>query len=185
MQTFLKIDGTYYRKLGQSLYGRYFISGINGKVGIIDENTTTIQPPIYREIVPAFKGHFWGRKEERFYLYDFSGTQISDESLLKVFPFVMQYAGVSSDGRTFGFVDRQGAWVIPPKYEEGLFLGLDYFLVRNDDNYGVIDKQKKIIIPFSDQPAPTFSMVISTLLKQRRPLRHWLYYSEKSADIRR
>ena len=88
--------------------------------------------------------------------------------------FILDFANVSIDGNYFGFCNRKGNFVIEPQYGAGSYLGMNYFLISKGNEFAVIDKNENFIIPFSGGNAPTFSIIISQVLKSRKPLKEWL-----------
>lgn len=168
----------YFHELGEKLYGSFYIFKNNGSYGIQSERYEVIIPPVFQAIKPAFRTHFWGKLYERWRLYNFENHQIGTNCFRRVEPFNMNYAAVTKDGRTWGFIDRQGRIVIPLKYNSGAYLGMDYFAVsiirEGIPVFGVIDSSENIIIPFNLSVQPTFSDTMLFLLKKRKPLREWL-----------
>ena len=88
--------------------------------------------------------------------------------------FILDFANVSIDGTAFGFCNRKGNFVIEPQYGAGAYLGMNYFLISKGNEFAVIDRNENFIIPFSGVNAPTFSIIISQVLKSRKPLKEWL-----------
>ena len=168
----------YFHELGEKLYGSFYIFKHNGSYGIQSERYEVIIPPVFQDIKPAFRTHFWGKLYERWRLYNFENHQIGANCFRRVEPFNINYAAVTKEGRNWGFIDRQGRIVIPLKYNSGAYLGMDFFAVSIIQDrmpvYGVIDLSENIIIPFTLSVKPTFSETIHYLLKKRKPLREWL-----------
>ena len=168
----------YFHELGEKLYGSFYIFKHNGSYGIQSGRYEVIIPPVFQDIKPAFRTHFWGKLYERWRLYNFENHQIGTNCFRRVEPFNINYAAVTKDSRTWGFIDRQGRIVIPLKYNSGAYLGMDFFAVSIIQDrmpvYGVIDLSENIIIPFTLSVKPTFSETIHYLLKKRKPLREWL-----------
>ena len=64
--------------------------------------------------------------------------------------------------------------MIETQYGAGAYLGMNYFLISKGNEFAVIDKNENFIIQFSGGNAPTFSIIISQVLKSRKPLKEWL-----------
>ena len=120
----------------------------------------------------------WGKLYERWCLYNFEKRQIGTNFFRRVESFNLNYAAGTKDGRTWGFITRQGSIVIPLKYNSRAYLGMDYFAVSIIREcipvFGVIDSSENLIIPFNLLVQPTFSETMLFLLKKRKPLREWL-----------
>ena len=82
---------------------------------------------------------------------------------------------------TYGFIDKEGGFVIAPVYQKGIHLGSKLFVVsekvsENSDKlkYGVINQNEDVVYPFTLDEIPSFTEIILFLLKQRKPLKEWL-----------
>ena len=163
-----------YRKLGKLLYRGFFIVEKDKKFVITDEFFNVITKGMFDEIKPAFRYHFWGRMNEHWKLYNMVNHTVGQYAFKFVDTFILDFANISIDGTAFGFCDRKGNFVIEPQYGAGANLGMNYFLISKGNEFAVIDKNENFIIPFSGGNAPTFSIIISQVLKSRKPLKEWL-----------
>ena len=120
---------------------------------------------MFDEIKPAFRYHFWGRMNEHWKLYNIENHTVGHYAFKFVDTFILDFANVSIDGNYFGFCNRKGNFVIEPQYGAGAYLGMNYFLISKGNECEVIDKNENFIIPFSGGNAPTFSIIISQVLK--------------------
>lgn len=149
-----------------------------GLFGFITNDFRTIIPPTYEEIIPAFNQHFWGRKNYKWKLYNFENIEINHKEFEEVATFQNGFACVSRNGKTFGFINRNGDFQISAHYLKGQHLGNSLFAVgkniRGKVKYGIIDKNENPILPFIFNEIPTFTEVVLLLLKRRKPLREWL-----------
>ena len=160
-----------YRKLGKLLYHGFFIVEKDKKFVITDEFFNVITKGMFDEIKPAFRYHFWGRMNEHWKLYNMVNHTVGQYAFKFVDTFILDFANVSIDGTAFGFCNRKGNFVIEPQYGAGAYLGMNYFLISKGNEYAVIDKNENFIIPFSGGNATTFSIIISQVLKSRKPLK--------------
>ncbi|SFB90602.1 WG repeat-containing protein [Kaistella jeonii] len=155
-----------------------FVYSSENFYGLIAYNFKTIIPPTYEEILPAFTHHFWGCKNEKWKLHNFENIEINNKQFEEVETFQNGYACVSKNGKTFGFVDRNGNFKIPAHYLKGQHLGNCLFAVGKDIQgklkYGIIDLKEELILPYLFDEIPTFTDVALLLLKRRKPLREWL-----------
>ena len=155
-----------------------FIYSSEGLFGFISNGFTMIIPPLYEEIIPAFSQHFWGRKDQKWKLYNFENIEVNDVEFKVVATFQNGYCCISQNGKTFGFINRDGNVQIPAHYLNGKHLGNSFFAIgkniRGKVKYEIIDKNENLILPFSFNEIPTFTEVILFLLKRRKPLREWL-----------
>ena len=126
---------------------------------------------MFDEIKPAFRYHFWGRMNEHWKLYNIENHTVGHYAFKFVDTFILDFANVSIDGNYFGFCNRKGNFVIEPQYGAGAYLGMNYFLISKGNEFAVIDKNENFIIPFSGGNATTFSIIISQVLKSRKPLK--------------
>ena len=160
------------------LFEGVFVYSSKGLLGLIAYDFGSIIPPIYEEIIPAFDFHFWARKNHKWKLYNFKNIEINGIEFKHVTTFCNEYASVSRNGNSFGFVNRNGEIKITDHYEKGKHLGKSFFAVgkniRGKVKYAVIDLQEHVIIPFIFGGIPTFTDVVLLLLKRRKPLREWL-----------
>ena len=160
------------------LFEGVFVYSSKGLLGLIAYDFGSIIPPIYEEIIPAFDFHFWARKNHKWKLYNFKNIEINGIEFKHVTTFCNEYASVSRNGNSFGFVNRNGEIKITDHYEKGKHLGKSFFAVgkniRGKVKYAVIDLQEHVIIPFIFGGIPTFTEVVLLLLKRRKPLREWL-----------
>ena len=160
------------------LFEGVFVYSSKGLLGLIADDFGSIIPPIYEEIIPAFDFHFWARKNHKWKLYNFKNIEINGIEFKHVTTFCNEYASVSRNGNSFGFVNRNGEIKITDHYEKGKHLGKSFFAVgkniRGKVKYAVIDIQEHVIIPFIFGGIPTFTEVVLLLLKRRKPLREWL-----------
>jgi hypothetical protein len=160
------------------LFEGVFVYSSKGLLGLIADDFGSIIPPIYEEIIPAFDFHFWARKNHKWKLYNFKNIEINGIEFKHVTTFCNEYASVSRNGNSFGFVNRNGEIKITDHYEKGKHLGKSFFAVgkniRGKVKYAVIDLQEHVIIPFIFGGIPTFTEVVLLLLKRRKPLREWL-----------
>ena len=163
-----------YRKLGKLLYRGFFIVEKDKKFVITDEFFNVITKGMFDEIKPAFRYHFWGRMNEHWKLYNMENHTVGHYAFKFVDTFILDFANVSIDGNYFGYCNRKGNFVIEPQYGAGSYLGMNYFLISKGNEFAVIDKNENFIIPFSGGNAPTFSIIISQVLKSRKPLKEWL-----------
>ncbi|MDF0720529.1 WG repeat-containing protein [Kaistella sp. PBT33-4] len=168
----------YFHILGEKLYGKFYIFSKQGRLGIQSHRYEIIIFPLYDAIKPAFDQHFWGKTENRWRLYNFKNRQIGSHSFQRVEPYNLEFAAVSTSGKSWGFINRNGMMVITPEFHSGNYLGLDYFAVSvikcGRPCFGVTDSSGNIIIPFSLSVKPTFSDTVLYLLNKRKPLREWL-----------
>ena len=164
----------YYRKLGKLLYHGFFIVEKDKKFVITDEFFNVITKGMFDETKPAFRNHFWGRLNEHWRLYNMENHNVGHYAFKFVDTFILDFANVSIDGTAFGFCDRKGNFVIEAQYGAGAYLGMNYFLISKGNEFAVIDKNENFIIPFSGGNATTFSIIISQVLKSRKPLKEWL-----------
>ena len=169
-----KDEEIYYRKLGKLLYHGFFIVEKDKKFVITDEFFNIITKGMFDEIKPAFRYHFWGRMNEHWKLYNMVNHTVGHYAFKFVDTFILDFANVSIDGTAFGFCDRKGNFVIEDQYGAGAYLGMNYFLISKGNEFAVIDKNENFIIPFSGGNATTFSIIISQVLKSRKPLKEWL-----------
>ena len=160
-----------YRKLGKLLYHGFFIVEKDKKFVITDEFFNVITKGMFDEIKPAFRNHFWGRLNEHWRLYNMENHTVGHYAFKFVDTFILDFANVSIDGTAFGFCDRKGNFVIEAQYGAGAYLGMNYFLISKGNEFAVIDKNENFIIPFSGGNATTFSIIISQVLKSRKPLK--------------
>ena len=160
-----------YRKLGKLLYHGFFIVEKDKKFVITDEFFNVITKGMFDEIKPAFRNHFWGRLNEHWRLYNMENHTVGHYAFKFVDTFILDFANVSIDGTAFGFCDRKGNFVIEDQYGAGAYLGMNYFLISKGNEFAVIDKNENFIIPFSGGNATTFSIIISQVLKSRKPLK--------------
>ena len=160
-----------YRKLGKLLYRGFFIVEKDKKFVITDEFFNVITKGMFDEIKPAFRYHFWGRMNEHWKLYNIENHTVGHYAFKFVDTFILDFANVSIDGTAFGFCNRKGNFVIEPQYGAGAYLGMNYFLISKGNEFAVIDKNENFIIPFSGVNALTFSIIISQVLKSRKPLK--------------
>jgi hypothetical protein len=160
------------------LFEGVFVYSSKGLLGLIADDFGSIIPPIYEEIIPAFDFHFWARKNHKWKLYNFKNIEINGIEFKHVTTFCNEYASVSRNGNSFGFVNRNGEIKITDHYEKGKHLGKSFFAVgkniRGKVKYAVIELQEHVIIPFIFGGIPTFTEVVLLLLKRRKPLREWL-----------
>ena len=160
------------------LFEGVFVYSSKGLLGLIADDFGSIIPPIYEEIIPAFDFHFWARKNHKWKLYNFKNIEINGIEFKHVTTFCNEYASVSRNGNSFGFVNRNGEIKITDHYLKGKHLGKSLFAVgkniRGQVKYAVIDLQEHFIIPFIFEEIPTFTEVVLLLLKRRKPLREWL-----------
>ena len=160
------------------LFEGVFVYSSKGLLGLIADDFGSIIPPIYEEIIAAFDFHFWARKNHKWKLYNFKNIEINGIEFKHVTTFCNEYASVSRNGNSFGFVNRNGEIKITDHYEKGKHLGKSFFAVgkniRGKVKYAVIDLQEHVIIPFIFGGIPTFTEVVLLLLKRRKPLREWL-----------
>lgn len=160
------------------LFERVFVYSSKGLLGLIADDFGSIIPPIYEEIIPAFDFHFWARKNHKWKLYNFKNIEINGIEFKHVTTFCNEYACVSRNGNSFGFVNRNGEIKITDHYLKGKHLGKSLFAVgkniRGQVKYAVIDLTEHVIIPFIFEEIPTFTEVVLLLLKRRKPLREWL-----------
>ena len=163
-----------YRKLGKLLYRGFFIVEKDKKFVITDEFFNVITKGMFDEIKPAFRYHFWSRMTGHWKLYNMENHNVGHYAFKFVDTFILDFANVIIDGTAFGFCDRKGNFVIEPQYGAGAYLGMNYFLISKGNEFAVIDKNENFIIPFSGGNAPTFSIIISQVLKSRKPLKEWL-----------
>ena len=163
-----------YRKLGKLLYHGFFIVEKDKKFVITDEFFNVITKGMFDEIKPAFRNHFWGRLNEHWRLFNMENHTVGHYAFKFVDTFILDFANVSIDGNYFGFCNRKGNFVIEPQYGAGAYLGMNNFLISKGNEFAAIDKNKNFIIPFSGGNAPTFSIIISQVLKSRKPLKEWL-----------
>ena len=163
-----------YRKLGKLLYRGFFIVEKDKKFVITDEFFNVITKGMFDEIKPAFRYHFWGRMNEHWKLYNMENHTVGHYAFKFVDTFILDFANISIDGTAFGFCDRKGNFVIEAQYGAGANLGMNYFLISKGNEFAVIDRNENFIIPFSGVNAPTFSIIISQVLKSRKPLKEWL-----------
>ena len=163
-----------YRKLGKLLYRGFFIVEKDKKFVITDEFFNVITKGMFDEIKPAFRYHFWGRMNEHWKLYNMVNHTVGHYAFKFVDTFILDFANVSIDGTAFGFCDRKGNFVIEAQYGAGAYLGMNYFLISKGNEFAVIDRNENFIIPFSGVNALTFSIIISQVLKSRKPLKEWL-----------
>ena len=166
-----KDEEIYYRKLGKLLYHGFFIVEKDKKFVITDEFFNIITKGMFDEIKPAFRYHFWGRMNEHWKLYNMVNHTVGQYAFKFVDTFILDFANVSIDGTAFGFCDRKGNFVIEDQYGAGAYLGMNYFLISKGNEFAVIDKNENFIIPFSGGNATTFSIIISQVLKSRKPLK--------------
>ena len=160
-----------YRKLGKLLYRGFFIVEKDKKFVITDEFFNVITKGMFDEIKPPFKNHFWGRMNEHWKLYNIENHTVGHYAFKFVDTFILDFANISIDGTAFGFCDRKGNFVIEAQYGAGANLGMNYFLISKGNEFAVIDRNENFIIPFSGVNAPTFSIIISQVLKSRKPLK--------------
>ena len=160
-----------YRKLGKLLYHGFFIVEKDKKFVITDEFFNVITKGMFDEIKPAFRYHFWGRMNEHWKLYNMVNHTVGQYAFKFVDTFILDFANVSIDGTAFGFCNRKGNFVIEPQYGAGAYLGMNYFLISKGNEFAVIDRNENFIIPFSGGNATTFSIIISQVLKSRKPLK--------------
>lgn len=165
-------------KIDICLFVGIFVYSSQGLLGLIADDFGSIIPPIYEEIIPAFDFHFWGRKNQKWKLYNFKNIEINRDELEVVSTYCNGFACVSKNGTTFGFVNRHGIFQVPDHYLKGKHLGNSLFVVGKiilgKVKYAVIDLQENLIIPFIFDEIPTFTEVVLLLLKKRKPLREWL-----------
>ena len=174
----------YYRELGLLLYDSIFIYSEHGKVGLQDYRFKIIVQATYDEITPAFSNHFWGRVINLWHLYNFENKKVTTQGFNNVSKYTLDYAMVSIEGEKFGFLNRNGIIVIPPMYDGGKFLGLDFFSVSKQTEcglkFGVIDRRGNLVHPYNLSASMTFTEIILYILKQRKPLRKWLRLEDYS-----
>ncbi|MDY3520653.1 WG repeat-containing protein [Riemerella anatipestifer] len=145
------------------------------KKGILFKDFTKIIPPIYDDIKIAFSSFVWVKRNESWFLMNIQNQEVIEKAFAKVNKFNLNYCCVSENGVDFGFIDIKGEWIIPPNYTTGQFLGLHFFGVKNKSGkFGIIDLKENIIHPFTLDTLPTFSNVVSYLLKRRKTLKEWL-----------
>lgn len=163
--------------LNQSNLENTFTYCTNQLYGLIYNEFKNIIPPIFSEIIPAFKNHFWGRINTEWQLYNFQNKVINNTQFKSVSPFCNGYSCVSKDGKMFGFINSEIEFVIPPKYFGGTHLGNLLFAVKIDEDtnkYKIIDRQENLIFSISFNEIPTFTDVVILILKNRKPLLEWL-----------
>ena len=163
-----------YRKLGKLLYRGFFIVEKDKKFVITDEFINVITKGMFDEIKPPFRYHFWSRMTGHWKLYNMENHNVGHYAFKFVDTFILDFANVSIDGNYFGFCNCKGNFVIEPQYGAGSYLGMNYFLISKGNEFAVIDKNENFIIPFSGGNATTFSIIISQVLKSRKPLKEWL-----------
>ena len=159
------------------LFERVFVYSSKGLFGLIADNFGSIIPPIYEEIFPAFDFHFWGRKNHKWKLYNFQNNVINNTPFKAASPFINGYSCASIDGRTFGFINRKGDFIISPNYFGGQHLGNLIFAVKIKESkkkHRIIDRHENFILSFEFNEIPTFTDVVVLILKSRKPLREWL-----------
>ena len=163
--------------LDQSSPENTFTYCTNQLFGVISNQFQNIIPPIFAEIIPAFKDHFWGRKNKEWRLYNFQNEVVNEASFRSVSAFCNGYSCVSKDGKMFGFINHKVEFEISPKYFGGTHLGNLLFAVKIDEEtnkYKIIDRQENLIFSFSFNEIPTFTDVVILILKSRKPLLEWL-----------
>ena len=160
-----------YRKLGKLLYRGFFIVEKDKKFVITDEFFNVITKGMFDEIKPAFRYHFWSRMTGHWKLYNMENHNVGHYAFKFVDTFILDFANVIIDGNYFGFCNCKGNFVIEPQYGAGAYLGMNYFLISKGNEFAVIDKNENFIIPFSGGNATTFSIIISQVLKSRKPLK--------------
>lgn len=125
-----------------------FVASNKGLFGIVDPYFGWVISPTFREIKSAYKGSFWGRYEACWQLYNLRNELISDKKFVAVSTFKNNFACASLDGLSFGFVDKEGRFVIPPIYQSGKILDDNYFAVQLNNKFGIIDIYGRILVSF-------------------------------------
>lgn len=164
----------YYKKLGRQIFDDVFLLQVGTQFILINQFFQLLTDKSYEEIKPAFKNHFWGKTSDRWHLCDLESHKTSRTHFSVVNTFVMTYANISSDGISYGFINRRCEMIIPPKYGPGSYLGANYFLVSIGDRFAVIDINEQVILPYTPETPPTFTQVINHVLNNRKPLKEWL-----------
>lgn len=180
LETRLAYSSTF-EQIGTTLYGSIIILKKENSFGLIDENFNKLIEPQYEEIHPAFRMHFWGKLNGVWHLYDFNNHRKIQPQFADVSPFHNGFSCVSLNGENYGFIDKEGGFVIAPVYQKGIHLGSNLFVVsekisENSDKlkYGVINQNEEVVYPFTLDEIPSFTEIILFVLKQRKPLKEWL-----------
>lgn len=125
-----------------------FVAFNKGKFGIVDPYFGWVIQPIYNEIHTAYKGSFWGKMNNTWQLFNLRSELICTKHFTAISKFKEDYAAVSTDGEHFGFIDKEGRFVVPPIYSFGRYLGKQLFAVALNNKYGVVDLYGRTIVPF-------------------------------------
>lgn len=89
---------------------------------------------------------------------------IENPSVLLSAPAESDWAMQAQDGRV-GFVDAQGNWKIPPRFEDAEVFVENLAVVKSGGYWGYVDRQGKLVIPARFDEARAFSQGYAAVLK--------------------
>ncbi|OJJ18652.1 hypothetical protein BKI52_23885 [marine bacterium AO1-C] len=152
---------------GFSFYeGLSNIYGTNDKYGLINEQGQIILKPTYSNIYPFKEGlaAVTFRDTSNAMVYSFinkNGKRAFERTFTYAKYFSEGLVAVESDNK-WGYVDKVGKGVIPPKFERAndFYEGLAIVAVKQDNQikYGFIDKQGRFVIPAKYEEADRFGL---------------------------
>ncbi len=112
------------------------------KFGFINKKGETVIQPVYDNITPFYNGLSAVMRDGKWGYINNKG-----EEVISADPFTNKdFAPVATSENHVGIIDREGSFVINPKYEDVIIDGKE-FIVKQNDKCGIIDKNGKEIIP--------------------------------------
>lgn len=192
-----RISGDYVwqcKQVGKRISEKLYTFENEGKLGIIDEHFNYVIPPDYENIIPAFKRHLWVSKNGKWDLINLK-QEIIGHSYLDISEYKGQYACVSFDGESYGFINRKAEVVISTKHLKGTYIGGHLFAVpkyrkslksrinnlnlkQKSLKYGVIDLNEKIVHPYELNEVPGLQDIYNYIHNKKRSLYEWFFGSK-------
>ncbi len=134
-----------------------------GKWGFIDANGTMV-------IKPEFDMAF-GFSEE-----DLGSVNIGAKVIHRKFAFKGEEVSIhSTRGGKWGFIDKQGKYVIEPKFENLSYFTEGLAAVKDANKWGYIDHTWSFVIPPKFRRAQKFSEGLAAVLLEKNGKSHWAY----------
>jgi hypothetical protein len=127
----------------------------DGKHGYINAKGEVIIPLEFYDCSEFFNGLAYVQEEEDglFGYIDVTGNYVIPPTLIEAYDFLESGYTYAESAEGMGLLDRTGAWVIPPKYDdldEDVDI-LEWFILELDNSYGVGNVERgEVIAPVFD-----------------------------------
>gem|GEM_PF-1389471 len=116
--------------------------------GYIDRRGKFVIPPVFRDATDFCNGFAWVEDDEGWLIIDTTGRAIfRAKKTPKTFSLFHEGLAAIADEDKLGYINRQGRFAIPARFDEGAQFSEGLAAVRVGETWGYVDHQGEFMIP--------------------------------------